>query len=326
MDFLPQQFWNILLLIVIFGAAYLFKNRSALLSRRHDSTGLGTLAPYVTNFTELARSKKLEPVIGRRREVEQLVRVLSRKNKNNALLLGEPGVGKTAVVEHLAQLIVTNNIPESLQNKTVLSLDLASLIAGTKYRGELEQRIEGVRNTLEKEGHHLILFIDEIHQLSEARGSEGGLNPADILKPSLARGDMQVIGATTYEEYEKYIVPDESLERRFHPIHIHEATEAQALHILQAVKVTFEEFHHVQYPDATLSAIVELAKTYIPKRYFPDKAIDILDEAGVRTHIDHMKSDATAASQVSIDVVKAVVADWIDVPVSSIVYPPDRTK
>ena len=306
--------------------------------------GGSILNQYVTNFSERAKQGKLDPVIGRQREVDQLVRVLSRKTKNNALLLGEPGVGKTAVVERLAQMINAGLIPEQLKGKEIIALDLASLVAGTKYRGELEQRLEAVRRELESKAGQVILFIDEIHQLSQAQGSEGGLNPADILKPELARGYLQVIGATTYEEYEKYVLADESLERRFQPIHIHEASLDETLNILQGVKPVFEKFHHVSYSPEALQAIIDLSKKYITKRYLPDKAIDVLDEAGVRARINAIKSSAAASmaaanttgvaavnngapaqatsatptGTVDVDLVRAVVAEWVDQPVEQI--------
>ncbi len=292
-----------------------------------SSNQRGILQKYATNFTELARQKKLDPVIGRDREVDQLIRVLSRKTKNNALLLGEPGVGKTAVVERLAQLFITPAAPEALRGKDIIALDLASMVAGTKYRGELEARLESMRHELEAQAGKVILFIDEIQQLGQARGSEGGLNPADILKPELARGYLQVIGATTYEEYEKYIMPDESLERRFQPIHIHEASTVETLNILNGVKPVFEKFHHVEYAPETLQAIVDLSHKYITRRFLPDKAIDVLDESGVRARIESLKqrvatagaADASIVTVVSPSLVKAVVAEWVDKPVTEIV-------
>ncbi len=289
------------------------------MKRMNGNSGGGgsILQRYSTNFTDLARQKKLDPVIGRDREVDQLVRVLSRKTKNNALMLGEPGVGKTAVVERLAQLLISDQAPEALRGKDIIALDLASMVAGTKYRGELESRLEGMRRELEAQANKVILFIDEIHQLGQASGSEGGLNPADILKPELARGYLQVIGATTYEEYKRYILPDESLERRFQPIHIHEASTAETLNILNGVKAVFENFHHVQYAPETLQAIVDLSQKHITQRFLPDKAIDVLDEAGVRGRIAALKQN-NAQYVVTPDLVKAVIAEWVDQPVEQI--------
>ncbi|MBI2416177.1 MAG: ATP-dependent Clp protease ATP-binding subunit [Candidatus Kerfeldbacteria bacterium] len=304
---------------IIIGAFLYQRNRQ---QQRTDShAGRSVLQQYSTNFTALAQQGKLDPVIGRQREVDQLIRVLSRKTKNNALLLGEPGVGKTAVVERLALLIEQGSVPETLQHKQVIALDLASLVAGTKYRGELEQRLDALRKEFQDSRSNVILFIDEIQELAQAKGTEGGLNPGDILKPELARGYLQVIGATTYDDYEKYILPEESLERRFQPIHIHEATREETLAILTGVKSVFEQFHHVQYPADVLTAIVDLSQKHVVKRYLPDKAIDVLDEAGVRTRIENLKQKNTTTSiqpAVSLDIVREVIADWIDKPIEQI--------
>ncbi|EKD76356.1 MAG: hypothetical protein ACD_43C00142G0003 [uncultured bacterium] len=333
MDFLsPAVLGPIVVSIVITVGFLLWQKSRSAEGNKGINNGQSILRQYVTNFSDMAKQGKLDPIIGRQREVDQLVRVLSRKTKNNALLLGEPGVGKTAVVERLAQLIHTGIIPEQLQGKEIIALDLASLVAGTKYRGELEQRLEHVRNELRARAGQVILFIDEIHQLSQARGSEGGLNPADILKPELARGYLQVIGATTYEDYEKYILSDESLERRFQPIHIHEASQEETLNILQGVKPVFEKFHHVTYSADALQAIIELSKKFITKRYLPDKAIDVLDEAGVRARIIAIKNNAVTKNAgststqtntdnlgaVDVDLVRAVVAEWVDQSIENI--------
>lgn len=310
-------------LVIIVVAVVTWYVRRRQLNSTSQISGNSVLAQYATNFSELARDGKLDPVVGRQHEVDQLIRVLSRKTKNNALLLGEPGVGKTAVVERLAQLINGSQVPESLNHKDIIALDLASLVAGTKYRGELEQRLDAMRKELRARAGQVILFIDEIQQLAQARGSEGGLNPADILKPELARGYLQVIGATTYEDYEKYILPEESLERRFQPIHIHETTRDETLNILHGVKETFEKFHHVIYPEATLQAIIDLSHKHVHKRYLPDKAIDVLDEAGVRARINSLKqkrvsNETILDPRVDVQLVKAVIAEWIDQPIETI--------
>ncbi len=305
---------------IIVGAAVI----SYLLKQKKESSdgsvmrGHSILEQYSTNFTDLARNGELNPVIGRHREVEHLVHILSRKTKNNALLLGEPGVGKTSVVERLALLIADGNIPDSIKGKEVIALDLSSLVSGTKYRGELEKRLNALRNEFRAQEKSVILFIDEIQQLSQAKGSEGGLNPGDILKPELARGHLQIIGATTYKDYEKYILPEESLERRFQPIHIHEPSREEALEILHGVKGVFEKFHQVQYTDDALGAIVDLSNKYIHKRYLPDKAIDVLDEAGVRARLDMLRQKKQEIGKVDLQVIKEVIAEWADMPIEQI--------
>lgn len=319
--FSADNFLLLLIVVIAVTIFYLQKKRGII----PGGAGKSILYQYSTNFTELARQGKLQPIIGRQREVDQLIRVLSRKTKNNALLLGEPGVGKTAVVERLAQLMTQGAVPESIQGKEIIALDLPSLVAGTKYRGELEQRLDALRKEFHKEGSRVILFIDEIQELAQAKGSEGGLNPGDILKPELARGYLQVIGATTYDDYEEYILHEESLERRFQPIHIHEATREETMNILHGVKDVFEKFHHVSYDEAALEAIIDLTNKHVHKRYLPDKAIDVLDEAGVRARIRNLqqKRDNSAASAsvqptVNVDTIREVIAEWVDKPIEAI--------
>jgi ATP-dependent Clp protease ATP-binding subunit ClpC len=315
---------NLFILLVVAGVAFMSyrMTRSKTGGSKKKNTH-SILQQYATNFTQLAREGKIDPIVGRQREVDQMIRVLSRKTKNNALLLGEPGVGKTAVVERLATIVAQGAVPESLKGKEVIALDLASLVAGTKYRGELEQRLDSLRKEFHDSHSRIILFIDEIQELAQAKGTEGGLNPGDILKPELARGYLQVIGATTYDDYEKYIIPEESLERRFQPIHIHEATRQETLDILHGIKTVFEKFHHVTYPDDVLNAIVDLSQKHVIKRHLPDKAIDVLDESGVRTRIENLKlktaGGATETPAVSTNTVREVIAEWIDRPVNEIV-------
>ncbi|MFA6027318.1 MAG: AAA family ATPase [Patescibacteria group bacterium] len=298
------------------------KNKPENKSEYHP--GHGILDQYSTNYTQLARQGKLEPVIGRQREVEHLIQVLSRKTKNNALLLGEPGVGKTAVVERLALMIVNKQVPDSIAGQEIIALDMASLVSGTKYRGELEQRLDELRKEFHERQNSIILFIDELQELAQAKGAEGGLSPGDILKPELARGTLQVIGATTLDEYEKYIIPEESLERRFQPVYIHEPSREETLQMLQGVRDVFGKYHHVQYSDKALEAIIDLSKKYIHKRYLPDKAIDILDEAGVRARLDHLKlkrqnqKPAEESVLVDVDTVKQIVSEWAEIPIAKL--------
>jgi len=332
--FEPESLITLSIMIVVGVVAFLLHKRQSGQDGGDDSAvkhgGKRLLDQYSTNFTQMARDGKLPPVVGRQREVDHLVQVLSRKTKNNAMLLGKPGVGKTAVVERLARLIADNNVPESIAGKDVIALDLSSLVSGTKYRGELERRLDTLRKEFRAATSSVILFIDEIQQLAQAKGSEGGLNPGDILKPELSRGTLQVIGATTYDDYEKYIVPEESLERRFQPIHVHEPTREEAMQIVNGVQEVFGQFHKVTYTDEALEAIVDLSNHYIHKRYLPDKAIDVLDEAGVRARLAHIhgrsKGKMDILPVVSVETIKEVVSEWSEVPIDQIHFPCKEEK
>lgn len=291
-NFSNSYYYFLVALIIIIGTIiyYYKKTRGDNASASNAKFfGKSILSLYSSNYNQLIKEGKITPVIGREKEVQQLIEVLSRKNKNNALLLGKPGVGKTAIVERLAALIVAGDVPDNIKNKEIISLDLASLVSGTKYRGELEKRLEAIKQEFNTKGNSIILFIDEIQQLSQIKGSEGGLGPGDILKPELARGYLQVIGATTYMDYEKYIAPEESLDRRFHPIHVHEPSKEEVLAILQGIRNVYENFHHVKYPDNILDEIIDYANKKISGRYMPDKAIDIMDEVGVHVHLNEIK-------------------------------------
>ncbi len=234
---------------------------------------------FTIDLTQEARENKLDPVIGRDKEVERMVNILNRKTKNNPVLIGEPGVGKTAIVEGLAQRIAKEDVPASLMDKRVLALDLASLIAGTKYRGEFEQRIKQVIDEAVKAENEVILFVDEMHTLIGAGSAEGSLDAANILKPALGRGKIQLIGATTVKEYRKYVEKDPALERRLQPIPVEEPSEADAIAIIKGLASSFEEYHNLVISENAATAAVKLAKRYISDRYLPDKAIDVLDEA-----------------------------------------------
>ncbi len=264
---------------------------SFLTSSSSSSTGAGgtpTLNSYGTDFTAQARIGKTDPVIGRMQEVARLTQVLTRRSKNNAILVGPPGVGKTAIVEALAQRIAKNEVPEVLRNKRVLGLDVATLLAGTKYRGEFEQRAKKIVQEISNANRSVILFIDEVHAVIQSHGTEGAVNFADILKPALARGDLQMIGATTIEEYNTYIKSDPSLERRFQPIEVHEPTEEETLGILQGVKEKYATYHKVEFTDAALETAVRLTKEKIRSRRLPDKAIDAIDEAAAMVKVSHV--------------------------------------
>ena len=245
------------------------------------------LERFGRNLTKIAAEGGLDPVIGRDREVERVMQVMARRQKNNPLILGDPGVGKTAVVEGLAQLIAGGNVPDILRDKQIWTLDIASLVAGSKYRGEFEERLKKVITEV-MESKNAILFIDEMHTIMGAGSAEGSIDAASILKPPLSRGEIQVIGATTADEYRKHIEKDSALERRFQPVNIGEPSPEDTLEILKGLQSAYEEHHHVRYTDEAVAAAVTLSNRYVQDRFLPDKAIDLLDEAGARTRVHKM--------------------------------------
>ncbi|MEX2189007.1 MAG: ATP-dependent Clp protease ATP-binding subunit [Pirellulales bacterium] len=245
------------------------------------------LDSFGRDLTELARQGKLDPVIGREREIERAIQILSRRTKNNPVLLGEAGVGKTAIVEGFAQRVVDGNVPELLTDKRIVVLDLAMMVAGTKYRGQFEERIKAVMNEVRR-AKNTILFIDELHTLVGAGGAEGAIDASNVLKPALARGEIQCIGATTLDEYRKYIEKDSALDRRFQIVMVEPATKDEAVEILHGLKDRYEAHHRVSYTDAALASAVELSSRYITGRCLPDKAIDVIDEAGARVRLRSM--------------------------------------
>ena len=237
-----------------------------------------TLDEFGRNLNEMVRQGKIDPVIGRDTEIERVIQVLCRRTKNNPALLGEPGVGKTAIAEGLAQRIVNGNVPELLKNKEIITLDMGSLVAGSKYRGDFEERLKKIMDEV-KADQNVILFIDEMHTLIGAGSAEGALDAANILKPELARGDIQCIGATTLDEYRKHIEKDAALERRFQPITVNEPTQEDAIAILKGIRDKYEAHHNVEISDDAIEAAVKLSSRYITDRFLPDKAIDLIDEA-----------------------------------------------
>ncbi|MBF8303976.1 MAG: ATPase domain protein [Dehalococcoidia bacterium] len=248
------------------------------------STRTPTLDQLGVDLTNLARNKKLDPVIGRTKEIERVIQILSRRTKNNPALIGEPGVGKTAIVEGLAHRIVAGEVPETLQGKRLVTLDVGSLVAGTKYRGEFEERLKKVIEEIKASGN-CVLFVDEMHTIVGAGAAEGAVDAANILKPSLSRGELQCIGATTLDEYRKHIEKDAALERRFQPVLVNEPTIEETLDILRGIKARYEEHHRLTISDEALKAAASLASRYIADRFLPDKAIDIVDEAASRVRI-----------------------------------------
>ena len=255
--------------------------------KKKKKDGTATLDQYSRDLTKLAKEGSLDPVIGRNSEIQRVTQILSRRTKNNPCLVGEPGVGKTAIVEGLAGLIADGEVPDTLKNKRVVTLDLAAMVAGSKYRGEFEERIKKVINEVINAGN-IILFLDEIHTIIGAGGAEGSIDASNILKPSLARGEIQLIGATTISEYRKYLEKDAALERRFQPVTVEEPTIDQAIEILKGVKYKYEQHHGIQITDDAVSAAVRLSERYINDRNLPDKAIDLIDEASAAAKLKGM--------------------------------------
>jgi ATP-dependent Clp protease ATP-binding subunit ClpB len=260
--------------------------KGSTISSQTQETQFNILNKYAKNLNELARQGKLDPVIGRDEEIRRTLHILSRRNKNNPMLVGEPGVGKTAIAEGLAMRIVNGDVPENLKSKIIYGLDMGQLIAGAKYKGEFEERLKGVINEVTKSDGQIVLFIDEIHTLVGAGGGEGAMDAANILKPALARGELRAIGATTLNEYQKYFEKDKALERRFQKVMIDEPTVEDAVSILRGIKDRYETHHHVRIKDEAIIAAVELSHRYITDRFLPDKAIDLIDESAAKLRLE----------------------------------------
>ena len=251
------------------------------------------LERYCRDLTALARQDKLDPVIGRDEEIRRVIQVLSRRTKNNPVLIGEAGVGKTAIAEGLARRIASGDVPEGLKEKRIMALDMGALIAGTKYRGQFEDRLRGLLKGVEKSAGKIILFIDELHTVVGAGAAEGAIDASNMLKPSLARGELRCVGATTLNEYRKYIEKDRALERRFQPVYIREPSVEDTISILRGLRERYEIHHGVRIKDSALVSAATLSNRYITDRFLPDKAIDLVDEAGsrLRMEIDSMPAE-----------------------------------
>ena len=273
------------------------------------------LDTYCENLTRKAREGKLDDIIGRDREIYRTIQILSRRQKNNPCLIGEAGVGKTAIAEGIAERIAKGQVPAGLKDKEIFLLDLTSLVAGTQFRGQFEQRVKGLLSEVKAAGN-VILFIDEIHTITSAGESEGAMNAGNILKPALSRGEIQVIGATTFNEYRKYIEKDQALERRFQPVRVEEPSVADTLAVMNGIKHYYEEHHHVQVPADVLSATVTLSERYITDRYLPDKAIDLLDEACACCNLAHPVISEYLEARKELDALKQEETDMADADVN----------
>ncbi|CAN1318035.1 Chaperone protein ClpC, chloroplastic [Linum perenne] len=279
-------------------------------------TKMPTLEEYGTNLTKLAEEGKLDPVVGRQPQIERVVQILGRRTKNNPCLIGEPGVGKTAIAEGLAQRIASGDVPETIEGKKVITLDMGLLVAGTKYRGEFEERLKKLMEEI-KQSDEIILFIDEVHTLIGAGAAEGAIDAANILKPALARGELQCIGATTLDEYRKHIEKDPALERRFQPVKVPEPTVDESIQILKGLRERYEIHHKLRYTDEALAAAAQLSHQYISDRFLPDKAIDLIDEAGSRVRLRHAQAGEEGPIVTEVDI-QHIVSSWTGIPVDKV--------
>jgi len=281
----PNVLWGIAIILGIIGAIILYQGKTG--SSTSNNKKLSTKpSAFSTDLIELAKKGKLDPFSDREGEIERTIHILLRRSKNNPLLIGEPGVGKTAIVHGLADRMAKGDVPDSLKGKSLIAINLASLFGETKFRGELEKRVGDFLKDLESQSRETILFIDEVHMIVQGSGSEGSLNVTDLFKPALARGDLHIIGATTWDEYAKYIKTDAALDRRFQPVLVDEPEPEQAVRMLKTLRPEYEAFHKVKIPDDVLKEAVRLSDKYIRGRFLPDKAIDLIDEAAAKVSIE----------------------------------------
>jgi ATP-dependent Clp protease ATP-binding subunit ClpC len=296
----------------------LFRARSAVNAilapekQQKTKSSTPTLDQFSRDLTQLAREGKLDPVIGRENEIKRVVNILCRRTKNNPALIGEPGVGKTAIVEGLAQRIISGQVPEPLHNKRVVSLDMAAIVAGTKYRGEFEERMRRIINEIRRQQGEIVLFVDEFYNIVHAGAAEGAIDAASIFKPALARGELQCIGAATFDDYRKYIEKDAALERRFQPVQVSEPTLEETKAILRGIRYRYEEHHKVEITDESVEAATELADKYIMGRFLPDKAIDLMDEAAAKVRLE----EGRESKIVTPEDVAQIVSMWTGIPVT----------
>jgi ATP-dependent Clp protease ATP-binding subunit ClpC len=305
----PLIFYSFVAVLFLISAPVLWYLRSSKSKSSSDGRHFGLLSKYSRDLTVLAKTGKLDPVIGREKEIARVIQILSRRTKNNPVLIGAAGVGKTAIVEGLALAIIDRKVPPALFKKRVLALDLPGLLAGTKYRGEFEERLKKITDEIVAAQRVVILFIDEIHILAEAGEAEGAINAADILKPLLARGELQVVGATTKEEYKKYIKEDKTLDRRLQPIFVSEPSARETKLILEGVKAIYEDYHQVQITAGAIKAAIALTKK-IKNRSYPDKAIDALDEASSSVHLSNLSAKTKARLKVTEKEIRQAVRQW----------------
>ncbi len=303
MEISVNYLWGILILCLIIAFARYFIQKKRKGARQQLSSTDGAtpvLNRFSRDLTQAARENKIDPLIGREKELSRVIQILSRRTKNNVILVGEAGTGKTRIAEGLALTIIKKQVTEPLQRKRVLALNLGGMLAGTQYRGEFEQRIQAITREISQAGREIILFIDEIQNLTQAGESSGAISAANLLKPALARGEIQAIGATTINDYYQFISKDVSLERRFQPIMVKEPTPDETLLILKGVVSEYEKFHKVKIPEETLKAAIELSAKYLSDRYFPDKAIDLIDEAAAKVRLETITKGEESTTQILV--------------------------
>jgi len=314
-----SPYYSVIIAVLVFAALFfILKKKGGATNFSNFNKSSPTLAQFSQDLTQKAAEGKLDPVIGREEEIERVIQVLCRRQKNNPVLVGKSGVGKTAIAEGLAQAIAKKRVPNILRHKKVLALDLAGIVAGTKYRGEFEKRLKQVADEITAAKRSIILFIDEVHTLAEAGGAEGSIDADDILKPALARGDLQVIGATTAREYKQFIKQDVTLDRRLHPILIDEPTKEETIQILKGIKRKYELFHKVNITDESILTAVHLAAEHIQDKSFPDKAIDLMDEASSKVSIENVEEQIEAEGKGQKPKVDSKKASWPQVGVAEV--------